>query len=152
MSPTVTKTMARPVPRWARRWTLVVGLSALMIGLWTFFFPASFFEDFPVTGANWVSTLGEYNEHLTLDYGAAQIGLALSAIGTGTRGERIGIVSVLTGYVFFGGLHFGYHLGTLSQFSTGSALSQGLALATFVVVPAAVLSRLIAGQEKGDTT
>lgn len=51
-----------------------------MLGAWGFFFPAGFFEDFPISGANWVSTLGEYNEHLMRDYGSAQVGLGLAAV------------------------------------------------------------------------
>ena len=152
MSHTVTEAIAPPVPRWTRRWTLVVGISTLMIGFWTFFFPVSFFEDFPVTGSNWVSALGDYNEHLTRDYGAAQIGLAVAAIGVAFSGRRTEIVSVLTGYVVFGGLHFGYHLGTFSSFSTGSAVTQGLALATFAVLPAILLYSLLATPQKGTTT
>jgi ABC-type thiamin/hydroxymethylpyrimidine transport system permease subunit len=123
-----------------------------MIGLWTFFFPESFFDDFPVSGASWVSTLGEYNEHLTRDYGAAQIGLAVAAIGVGLRGGRAGIGFVLGGYVVFGALHFGFHVGTFSSFSTASAVTQGLALATSTVLPAFVLSGLFATTEKGNTT
>jgi hypothetical protein len=122
-----------------------------MIGLWTFFFPGSFFEDFPIKGANWVSTLGEYNEHLTRDYGAAQLGLGVVATGVAMGGGRTGTVSVLAGYVVFGSLHFGYHLGNFSPFSTGSAVAQGFSLMTFIAVPAVVLAVLRYQSKEGNT-
>lgn len=103
------------------------------------FFPAGFFQDFPISGANWVSTLGEYNEHLMRDYGSAQVGLGLAAIVVGARRSRTGIVAVLWGLVIFGSLHLGYHLGTFGLFDTISAVSQATALATIIVIPLVLL-------------
>jgi len=137
------------IPSWTKAWTVIVGFSTLAIGLWTFFLPESFFENFPIEGANWVSTLGAFNEHLTRDYGAAEVGLGLAAIGVGLSGSRMGIVSVLSGYVVFGVFHLGYHLGTFEEFSTASALTQGFSLATFIAIPAMVLMALLTTKMKG---
>jgi len=41
--------------------TTVVGAVILLMGAWAFAFPAGFFDDFPVSGAGWVSALGSYN-------------------------------------------------------------------------------------------
>jgi hypothetical protein len=134
------------------RVSLTVGISGLAIGLWTFFEPASFYADFPVSGAAWVSRLGQYNEHLTVDFGSAQIGLAIAAIVVSISRSAWGSVAVLGGFLVFGVLHFSYHLGTFDAFSPGSAAAQAVALATFLVLPAAALVGIYTSQRKGTRT
>jgi len=138
------------VPTWVKRATLGVGIATFAIGLWTFIAPASFYANFPVSGAEWVSTLGHYNEHLVVDFGSAEIGLAVAAIGIASSRSVPGVVAVLTGFLFFGALHFGYHLRTFDSFSTGSAVAQGVALATFILVPASALIGIYATYRKED--
>jgi hypothetical protein len=119
--------------------TVVIGAIAVLMGGWAFFRPASFFADFPFPGADWVSTLGTYNEHLMRDFGSAQIGLGLAGVIVGVRRSRIGISAVLWGTVVFGSLHFGYHVGTFGTFDTISAASQAAALFAFIVIPLVLL-------------
>ena len=123
-------------------WTLAAGLGSLAMGLWGFCWPFGFFEDFPVPGAGWVSTLGDYNEHLVRDFGAAQIGLGLAAAITAFQRSREGTVAILSGFIVFGLLHLGYHLATFHHFSTGSALAQATVLLTFIAIPSGILSTL----------
>lgn len=119
--------------------TIVVGAVTLLLGAWAFLFPAHFFDDFPISGADWVSTLGDYNEHLMRDYGSAQVGLGLAAVIVGARRSRTGTGAVLWGLVIFGSLHFGYHVGTFGLFDTVSAVSQAVTLATVIVIPLVLL-------------
>lgn len=126
--------------------TVAIGAITLIMGAWAFFFPAGFFNDFPVSGAAWVSTIGEYNEHLMRDFGSAEIGLGLTAIIVGARRSREGIVAVLLGAVVFGFLHLGYHMGTFGLFDTFSAVSQATALAAFIVIPLVLLWGLRSGR------
>lgn len=135
-------------PIWVVRATLGVGLATLAIGLWTFLAPASFYADFPVSGAEWVSTLGHYNEHLIVDFGSAEIGLAVAGIGIAFSRSFSGVVAVLCGFLVFGALHFGYHLKTFNSFSTGSAMAQAVALATFVLIPASALAGIYSTRRK----
>lgn len=111
----------------------------LLMGAWAFFLPTGFFDDFPISGAGWVSRLGDYNEHLMRDFGSAEVGLGLAAIVAGVRRSRNAMVAVLSGFVVFGALHFGYHMGTFGVFSTMSAASQAGALAAFIVIPLILL-------------
>lgn len=127
------------VTKGVRDWVLAMGIAAIVLGAWAFFSPESFFADFPVDGAGWVSTLGEFNDHLTRDYGSAQIGLGVAATLVGLSRSRSGVVAVMSGLVVLGILHFGYHLTTFSSFTPVSAASQALALALLIVIPLAVL-------------
>jgi len=129
----------RPVSHRVRAWALVAGVATALLGAWAFFFPQSFFEDFPVEGAHWVSTLGRFNDHLMRDYGGAQVGLGIAAILVALRRSSMGIAAVMTGFIAFGTLHLGYHFTTFGLFAPGSAASQAIALTLFVVIPFAVL-------------
>ena len=123
----------------ARILALTSAAGAMALGAWAFFFPEHFFINFPVAGSHWVSTLGEFNEHLMRDYGSAQLGLALAGLMAATRSGSNGLVSVMAGYVLFGVLHLGYHLTTFHHFTHGSAAAQATALTTFVVIPLVVI-------------
>lgn len=132
----------RHLGKGVRAWVFVAGGATLLLGGWAFFLPEGFFNDFPIRGADWVSTLGEFNEHLMRDYGSAQIGLGIAAIISAARWSRRGVISLMVGYAIFGPLHFGYHLTTFDHFDTGSAMAQGVALVTFVLIPLGVLLAL----------
>jgi len=138
-APSVAARSVAQSPRWVKGITLGMGLATLAIGAWTFLAPASFYADFPVSGAAWVSTLGHYNEHLAVDFGSAEIGLAVAAVGVAFSRSTSGSVAVLSGFLVFGVLHLGYHLRTFESFSVGSAVTQAVALGTFVVVPTIAL-------------
>lgn len=113
-----------------------------MLGGWAFFMPGAFYDNFPIAGADWVSTLGELNEHLMTDFGATQLGLGVAALIAAGKDSRTGIVSVMIGFVVFGILHLGYHFTTFDHFTTGSALAQAIALATFILLPLGILQSL----------
>src|SRR3712207_7201681 len=63
--------------RWLRGGLLFVAATPLAGGLWALLLPRVFYEDFPLPGREWVSTLGPYNEHLIRDYGALNLALAV---------------------------------------------------------------------------
>lgn len=139
-------TQGRTVSSLIANATMAIGAVTLLLGAWAFFFPAGFFEDFPVSGADWVSTLGEYNEHLMRDFGSAEMGLGLAVMIVGVRRSREGIIAVLASFVLFGVLHLGYHMGTFGLFDIFSAVSQATALAAFVVIPLVLLWGLRSGR------
>lgn len=122
------------------------------MGLWSFYAPESFFDDFPTSTAQWVSSLGVYNEHLMRDFGSAQVGLGVAALAVAVSRSEAGMRAVLLGYVGFGSLHLAYHFGTFGVFSAGSAAAQATALATFVAVPTALLIRLRRTKRKETST
>lgn len=119
----------------ARDWSFFTGVATMILGSWAFFLPRGFFDGFPIEGADWVSTLGEFNDHLMRDYGAAQVGLGIAAILVALRKTPTGISTVMAGYMGFGILHLGYHFTTFGFFPPASAGSQAVALTLFVLIP-----------------
>ena len=113
-----------------------------MTAAWAFFTPSGFFDGFPVPDADWVSTLGEYNEHLMRDFGAAELGLAVAGVLAGVRRSRDGADAVLWGFVTLGILHLGYHLTVMGEFSALSTAAQLLVLVGFVLAPVYLLRKL----------
>lgn len=101
----------------------VMGVTALAMGGWAFLWPGGFYEDFPNPGAAWVSTLGPFDEHLTVDFGSALIGLGIIVMIAAWKRSVEALRIAMVGYVAFGALHFGYHLGTFEAFTTASALT-----------------------------
>lgn len=116
-----------------------MGVAALAMGGWAFLWPGGFYHDFPYPGAAWVSTLGPFDEHLMVDFGSALIGLGIIVMIAAWKRSVEALRIAMVGYVAFGALHFGYHLGTFEAFTTASAMTQATALLTLVVMPALVL-------------
>lgn len=123
-----------------RGWTMALGWGGLIQGGWAYFWPRSFYEDFPVDGAAWVSTLGPFNDHLTKDVGAALLGMGAAALLVGNRGDVAAIRAVASGFVLFGVAHLGFHLGELDHFSPASAIAQVATLVALVLLPAVLVS------------
>jgi hypothetical protein len=97
------------------------------------------YDDFPIPGAAWASTLGPFDAHLITDFGAAQVGLAVIVLVAVWRHSLEALRIAMGGYVAFGALHFAYHLGSFEAFTTASALTQATALMAVVLLPAFVL-------------
>ena len=123
-----------------RGWTMALGWGGLIQGGWAYFWPNSFYEDFPVDGAAWVSTLGPFDDHLITDIGAALLGLGAVALVAAFRGDVAAIRAVASGFVMFGVAHLGFHLGELDHFSPASATAQVATLVALVLIPAALVS------------
>src|SRR3954465_10149557 len=58
---------------------VLLGLGQGFPPVWALTAPPSFFDDFPVAGAHWVSALPPFNEHLVRDYGASFLAIAALA-------------------------------------------------------------------------
>ncbi len=119
--------------------TMLIAGAATVMGAWAFAFPRGFFDDFPVQGAEWVSTLGAFNDHLLRDFGSAQIGLGVAGLVAARTGAYEAMRPILIGFVAFGILHLGFHLATFGEFTTGSWATQIGALVTFVAIPLGLL-------------
>ena len=80
---------SRPVRRGLLRGGLLfLAATPLLGGLWALILPRSFYDDFPLPGSDWVSTLGPYNEHLIRDYGALNLALAILLVAAALLLER----------------------------------------------------------------
>jgi hypothetical protein len=125
--------------RWLRAGLLFVAATPLAGGLWALLLPRLFYEDFPLPGRDWVSTLGPYNEHLVADYGALNLALAVLLVSAAVYLERRLVRVALVSWLVFEVPHFVFHLGQTHHFSAGSNAEQLGGLALLVVLPLVLL-------------
>jgi hypothetical protein len=109
------------------------------IGLWALVAPKSFYEDFPLGRGGWVSTLGPYNEHMTIDFGALTLALVTVLVAAAVTLERRLVMAAAGAYLVWSLPHFVYHMITLDKYGTGDAIGNGITLAATVLLPLAVL-------------
>jgi hypothetical protein len=118
---------------------LFLAATTLNGSLWALPFPRSFYEDFPLPGREWVSTLGPYDEHLVRDYGALNLALGIllvaAAIFIGRRLAQVALIAWL-GYA---APHFAYHTRLTEHFSPFDNLAQLASLGLQVLLPLALL-------------
>lgn len=124
---------------WLRVGLLVVAVPQLFTGLWALLAPHSFYQDFPLAGAGWISGLGPYNEHLVRDTGAGFLALGVLLGVAAILLERRLVQVSLGVWLVFAVPHFIFHLTTVHVFSLGSYLLQVGVLGFLVLLPAALL-------------
>jgi hypothetical protein len=124
---------------WLRGGLLVLALTPLSGGLWPLPFPRSFYEDFPLPGRGWVSTLGPYNEHLVVDYGGLNLAIGVFLIFAAVFLERRLVQASLVAYLAFAVPHFVFHAGQTHHFSFGDNLAQLGLLGFLVLLPIVLL-------------
>ena len=109
----------RGTPRrvWFRITLLFLAASTLGGSLWALPFPRSFYNDFPVPGWDWVSTLGPYNEHLVTDYGAMNLALGVLLVSAAIFLEKRLTQAALLTYLAFATPHFLFHAAQTHHFS-----------------------------------
>lgn len=108
----------------------LLALIELVLGVWTLWFPASFYNDVPT-----VNLTPPYSEHLFRDFGGATLGLgivlAAAAIWPGTRL----VITALLAYLAFSAPHLVFHLGHLHGATPTEAVVLTSGLAALVAVP-----------------
>jgi hypothetical protein len=124
---------------WLRIGLLFVAAAPLVGGFWALLFPRAFYDDFPLPGSAWVSTLGPYNEHLLRDYGALNLAMAVLLLAAGILLERRLVQVALITWLVFEVPHFIFHLGQTHHFSSGSNLAQLGGLAFQILLPLILL-------------
>jgi hypothetical protein len=134
--------MDHPITPRVRRWTLILGATTLLQGAWALLGPRSFYNDFPVPGAEWVATLGPFNDHLARDFGSALAGLGIIALLAAVSRSTAAVRATMIGFIVFGVPHLIFHLTTFGEFSVTSASTQIAGLALFVVLPATLLAAM----------
>src|SRR5215211_3028898 len=108
------------------------------VGLWALFFPHSFYDDFPLGRGGWVSALGPYNEHMTIDYGSLTLALVLALVAAAIVMERTLVLVAAGAYLVWSVPHFVYHMITLDKYGTGDAIGNAITLAVTVLLPLAI--------------
>jgi len=124
---------------WVRGALAFLSLGELAVGIWALVLPRSFYEDFPSSGREWVSTLGPYDEHLVRDVGEFNLAfgvlLALAAILADRRLVQVSLVA----YLVYTVPHFVFHLTQTHAFSMADNLAQLVSLGFQVALPVAIL-------------
>jgi hypothetical protein len=117
----------------------VLGVPALIIGVWAAFLPRSFYEDFPGLGRMWVAPDGPYNEHLVRDVGELNLALVLiTAVALWTLTPVL-VRAVLGGWIVYSAPHLVYHLRHMQPFATDDQVSIGASLALVPILAVALL-------------
>jgi hypothetical protein len=125
---------------WLRGGLMVLAVSALTVGLWALLVPRSFYDDFPLPGRDWVSTLGPYNEHLVRDVGALNLALGVLLVVAAVLLERRLVQTSLVAYLAYAVPHFIFHVSTGHAFPLGDNIANLITLGLAVVLPLVLLA------------
>lgn len=121
-------------------------LTALRAGVWFLTFvevvvgvvatlaPRAFYDYVP-----WVDLIPPYSEHLTRDYGAMNLSLALVFGVTAITMERRMVRIALGAYLLFAIPHLSFHLTHLEHFTMEAAVWQTILLTVAVLLPVGLL-------------
>lgn len=89
---------------------LALALPQGAVGVWAILGPRSFYDRFPAPGHPWVASLGPFNEHLIVDYGATSLALvAISLMAVRTPGRAITVAAAI-GWTAWTFPHLLFHL------------------------------------------
>jgi 4-carboxymuconolactone decarboxylase len=118
---------------------LALAFPLAVVGGWALFFPRGFYSDFPLSSRHWIESLGGYNGHLSVDFGAGLLAIAFVAVAAAVIMNST-LIRVACGAMLVWAVpHFVYHAGTTDAFGTGDNLANLLVLANTVVAPLLVL-------------
>jgi hypothetical protein len=113
-------------------WFLAV--SAMVVGVWAQFAPASFYSSFP-GGRGWVAADGPYNEHLIRDIGGLNLALMLITAAAAYT-MRPGLVRLAAAATLVYALpHLAYHATHLAPYGAADAAGNVAALSLIVLLP-----------------
>jgi hypothetical protein len=118
----------------------LIGLAVpvLVVGGWALIAPRSWYDDFPIGAADWISGLGPYQEHLVRDFGSLYLALGLLLALAAVALDRLLVRSVLAVSLVFQVPHFIFHASNTEPFSTVNNFVN-LALLAFGLVLTAML-------------
>ena len=88
----------------------VLGVGQGLAALLALVAPQTFFDDFPVRGADWVAAFAPYNEHLVRDYGASFLALSALALAAAWIAERRLVLVALGVWLVAAVPHLVFHL------------------------------------------
>lgn len=111
----------------------LLGLSALALAIPASFAPEDFYTDYPFFTAL-VSLLPPYNEHLVTDIGGMYLGFGIMFIWAVFKPSRQLILPLCVAWIIAQSLHFAFHVGHLTGFTTTEAAIQQIGLGLYILV------------------
>jgi len=104
------------------------------VGAWQYFFPRSFYDDFPT-----VSNDPPYNEHLMADVGGLNLAIVTVLVIAAVVLEYRLVMAALAGFGVYCGTHFVYHVTNFEGFGVRDAVAVGTGLGIEFVLTIALL-------------
>lgn len=105
-----------PHPRRFRDGLLALAAVPVIQSAWMLLAPQGFYDSFPGLGRAWLPAVGVYDEHLSRDVGAAQLGMAVVLIGAALVRERRLVQVALLGFLAGTLPHFAFHVTTIGSY------------------------------------
>ncbi|HEY9230151.1 MAG TPA: hypothetical protein VIP11_26095 [Gemmatimonadaceae bacterium] len=124
---------------WIRTGTIILTVYHLVLGVWPFLSPRSFYDYFPARGHPWVALLPPYNEHLLRDFGGLNLGLAIVLGSAAAFAERRLTFVALAAAIVVEVPHMIFHTTHLEGFPRADAVMQTIGLSVIMVIPIALL-------------
>jgi hypothetical protein len=109
-------------------------------GGWALLAPHSWYDDFPIASAHWISSLGAYQEHLVRDFGSLYLALGLLIFFAAVVLDRLLVTAVLVASLVFQVPHLIFHVSNTQPFSTASNVVNLVTLAAGVALTAMLLA------------
>lgn len=119
---------------WLRAGLVLLVVVEVPIGVWQYFFPRSFYLNFPT-----VSLDPPYNEHLMTDVGGLTLAMAVIVGFAAVYLEHRLVCAAMAGYLVFAVTHVVFHATHLDGFSSADAVELVTSLAVAAVLPIALL-------------
>ncbi|QNE17137.1 hypothetical protein F1D05_03465 [Kribbella qitaiheensis] len=116
--------------------TALLALAALQLtlGVWTSFFPRSFYEDVPTV--DWTPP---YSEHLFRDFGGVTLGTAVMLLAAAYWLDRRLVILALAAYLTFSVPHAIFHSEHLMEDSPGPSATLLILVILSVLLPLLVI-------------
>jgi hypothetical protein len=108
------------VPSWVRLGVIVtMAAPQLVIGLWAYLAPASWFDSFPGFDPRLVAATPPYNEHLASDAGSGFLATGVALLVAAIWANRTGVRVALVAFAAFTLPHVLYHAAHPSDSLSG---------------------------------
>jgi hypothetical protein len=118
---------------------VLLGIPAVIVGVWAAFTPRSFYADFPGFGRMWVAPAGAYDEHLVRDVGSLYLAMAIVTFAAAITLALVMTRWVLVAWLVQGALHLVYHARHLDPFSGGDQVAMMASLALVPILAGGLL-------------
>ena len=126
-----------------------LAVPVIVIGGWALLAPRNWYDNFPIDSADWISSLGAFQEHLVRDFGSLYLALGLLLLFAGVVLDRLLVQAVLVASLVFQVPHLIFHAANTEPLTTASNAVNLVLLALGLLVTVVLLGMSM--REKGST-